>query len=167
VFCSFHGELFALCEERGLEAFDRFESVVVSDLLHCEACSVPPEQAEQALAQIYLRGGVSLEAFWEGVDGAPDGDGPSEGVELIAAWTLDDRIADRISERWPELSARYAFAFRALQPGTGEDLVTGFLLFVDLSRERAVAIIEPTSESWTAFNTAQHLGPWQELYAKR
>ena len=83
------------------------------------------------------------------------------------AWTLDDRIADLIGERWLELSARYALAFRAVQPGTDEELITGFLLFVDPSRDRPVAIIEPTSESWTAFNTAQYLGPWRELYAKR
>lgn len=61
--------------------------------------------------------------------------------------------------------ASHALALRATEPLSEDDVATGFLLFVDPSRERPVAIIELTGETWTAFDTARRLGGWRELYS--
>lgn len=167
--CSFHGELFELCEERGLGIYDYFEAIIISDLLFCEGCGVPAERPQGALAQIYRHGGVPAGAFWRGFDSSADGTGSAVGVELVAVWTLDQRTRDRISEQWPELTAQYALAFRASLPSMESDVATGFLLFVDPSRDQPISIIEPLNEIWTGFDTARELGRgrWRELYAKQ
>lgn len=165
--CSFHGELLSPCVERGLNLSDHFDAVGVSDLLHCEACAVPPERLEGALDQIFERGGVSIEAFWNSAVEAQTGVQSDAGIELVGAWVLDERTATVIAERWSGLSASHALAFRSVQAVAASDVATGFVVFVDPAAERAIAVVEPTTEGWTAFDTADRLGAWEVLYATR
>jgi len=168
-YCSFHGELRGTCEARGLTVFDYFEAVVVSDALHCEGCEVPPERIESSLSRLYRAGGLSIEQFWHGVDASADPVASELGVQFVAAWVLDDPVRNLISERWQEmLSATHVLAFRSTRPGPSDEAITGFLLFVDPSAPAPIAIIEPTSETWTAADSAQNLGGgrWQPLYLR-
>lgn len=169
-YCSFHGELKGTCEARGLTGFDYFEAVVVSDNLHCEGCEVPPERIESSLSRLYRTGGVSIEQFWQGVDASVDPVASELGVQLVAAWVLDDSVRDLISERWQAmLNATHVLAFESTRPDPSDEAITGFLLFVDPSAPLPIAVIEPTSETWTAADTAQNLGRgrWQPLYIRR
>jgi len=165
--CSFHGELFELCADRGLTVTDRFEAVVVTIGLFCEGCEVPPARVETALRGIYERGGVPTEAFWGGSAGTAGATDPGAGVELVGVWTLDDATIAHIAGRWEgDLVATHALEFRSRRPQPGFEVVTGFLLFVDPSQPRPIAILDPTNEAWTSFDAARALGGWHILYEK-
>ncbi len=144
--CSFHGTLASACADQGLGLNDRFQGVIVSDLLFCEACALSPAELVELLRPVY-----------------------TGGVALVGVWRLGLGGQQLVSERWPELTPTVALAFH-----TGgepiDDVPIGFLLLVDPTRlhidpsTRPIALVERISKTWTAADTARELGSWERIY---
>lgn len=167
--CSFHGELLAPCEERGLDLFDSFDAVPVSDVLQCEACSVAAEDFSSLVTHLYREGGFTYSLLWESAPVAMPAASPlpTSRLTLVGAWTLPTELSSRIAEQWPDRSPTVAIAVEATAPPPRRGVVTGLLLLVDPETPLPITNVEATTGEWSAFDTAQHLGFGAPLYDGR
>lgn len=166
--CSFHGELNSACREQGLGIYDSFEAVVVTDFpSFCEGCELTPERLREALEHIWRDGGTSIASFYSGTEPSDQHPGQTPaGVELVAVWKVDEATEALVAQGWPSLTASYALGFRAVTPAGDDEAVTGFLLLVDPTAERPIAVVLPLSTQWTAQRAAAYAGrgEWEVLY---
>lgn len=139
--CSFHGGLFEHCADAGLGIYDTFPGLPLS-ILGCEACYLPVEEAERALAPLTEGSALELGAVWE------------TGPFLFWPYT-----------EFEDAERRLAIWFvREDQRRLGQDDPLGALLLVVPGAERPIVAVELALAPWTGHRTAGQFGNWELLY---